>query len=326
MTLPDVNLVVTIDTEEDDWGHQHSKFTAENVRMVPRLQDLFDRYSIKPTYLVTYQVASSKWAADILADIKSQSKCEIGSHLHPWNTPPFKEIVNERNSMLKNLPFELQMEKLIVLTDKIESFLGIRPQTFRAGRWGLGPETIRALIACNYLVDSSVTPTISWVNCGDGPEYRETNTEQYWLSAEGDRCGKDNHSSILELPATIGFNRWPFAFWQKIYLILQSEKLKTLHLAGIANRIGLLQKIWFSPEESSANDMIALARVMVANRAKTLNLTFHSTSLLPGKSPFVRNPKELEEFYQRIEKILEYLSLATRLQSLTLSDISRISH
>jgi hypothetical protein len=325
ITLPDMNLVVTIDTEEDNWGHEHSEFTVENIRMIPRLQDLFDRYSIRPTYLVTYQVVSCKWAADILNQLKFQNKCEIGSHLHPWNTPPSKEIVNERNSMLKNLPFELQMEKLLVLTDKIESFFGIRPQTFRAGRWGLGPETIRALIACNYLVDSSVTPSISWVNCGDGPEYCQTNTEQYWLSAEGDGCGKDNHSSILELPATIGFSRWPFEFWQKIYSILQSKKLKLLHLAGIAHRIGLLQKIWFSPEESSADDMITLARVMIANGARTLNLSFHSTSLLPGKSPFVRNSKELEAFYQRIEKILEYLSLTTRLHSLTLSDIRKIS-
>jgi len=323
MTLPALNLVVTIDTEEDNWGHEHSEFTVENIRMIPRLQDLFDRYRIKPTYLITYQVASCKWAVNILAEMMSRNKCELGSHLHPWNTPPLTEVINERNSMLKNLPYELQSAKLRVLTDKIESVFGMRPRSFRAGRWGLGCETVKVLIENGYVADSSVTPTISWASYGDGPEFADVKIKPYCLPTDGS-AGTAGSSSIVEVPATIGFNRWPFEFWQKVYMKLHDERLGFLHLAGVAHRLGLLRKIWFSPEESSARDMITLARVMVANGAQILNCSFHSNSLLPGKSPFVRNAKELEDFYRKIEKIFQYLSMHTHLRSMTLSDVSRL--
>ena len=62
MSLPEVILVVTIDVEEDNWGIYRSKLTVENARKITRLQNLFDRYEIKPTYLVTYQVALRGWA------------------------------------------------------------------------------------------------------------------------------------------------------------------------------------------------------------------------------------------------------------------------
>jgi hypothetical protein len=325
MSLSHVNLIVTIDVEEDTWGSfSAANPTVENIKMIPILQNLFDSYGIKPTYLVTYPVASSSWAVGILSEVMHSGKCEIGAHLHPWNTPPLTEVVNERNSMLKNLPYELQSAKLKALTDKIESAFGTRPRSFRAGRWGLGCETVKTLIENGYVADTSVTPTISWANYGDGPEFPDVKTKPYWLSTDGGTRTDSSGRSIVEVPATIGFNRWPFEFWQKVYMVLHNERLKFLHPAGIAHRIGLLRKIWFSPEESSARDMITLARVMITNGAQILNCSFHSNSLLPGKGPFVRNAKELEDFYARIEKIFQYLSIHTRLRSLTLSDVSRL--
>jgi len=230
MASPDLYFIVTIDVEEDNWGFEGSDFAVENVRMLPRLQKVFDRYGLKPTYLASYPVVSCNWAASILSDILSQNKCEIGAHLHPWNTPPFEEDINERNSMLKNLPYDLQVAKFKVLTEKMVSVFGHKPLSFRAGRWGLGPETVKALIACGYLVDCSVTPTMSWLHYGNGPEYTNTTTEPYWLSA----YGKNNecNGSILEVPATIGFNRWPFELYQKIYAHMQQDRLRFLRPLG----------------------------------------------------------------------------------------------
>jgi len=319
MTKPDLNLIVTIDVEEDNWGFDGSDSSIENIRMVPRLQDLFDRYGIKPTYLVTYPVVSSSWAVDILSEIRSQNKCEIGTHLHPWNTPPLQETINEKNSMLKNLQYELQLEKLRVLTDKVASAFGTPPRSFRAGRWGLGPETVKALVQCGYVTDTSVTPTISWLQYGDGPEYPDTITEPYWLSADGKRNG--DHGPILEVPATIGFNRWPFELYQKIYVHLQKNWLKLLHPAGLMHFTGALRKIWLSPELSSADDMIMLSKIMIKNGMHFLNLSFHTTTLLPGKSPFVKNRQELEQFFMKIEILLEYLVSSAHVTSPTLSEV-----
>src|SRR3990172_288779 len=311
MKPPYLNIVVTIDVEEDNWGFECCESSVENIRMIPRLQNLFDRYGIKPSYLLTYQVALCKWAVKILSDILSDKKCEIGAHLHPWNTPPILEMYNERNSMMKNLPYELQAVKLKVLTDKIESAFGRKPRSFRAGRWGLGPDTVKALIECGYVVDSSVTPTISWANCGEGPEYPDVKTVPYWISVDGTDGNNNSHNSILEVPATIGFNRWPFELCQKIYLQLQKAWIKPLRPTGIMHHTRLLRKIWLSPEISSANDMIALSKIMIRNGIPFLNLSFHSTTLLPGKTPFIRNDAELEDFYSRLEAILDYLKKST---------------
>jgi hypothetical protein len=41
-------------------------------------------------------------------EIVAEGGGEIGAHLHPWNTPPLREEFTEANTMLKNLPPELQ--------------------------------------------------------------------------------------------------------------------------------------------------------------------------------------------------------------------------
>ena len=290
--------------------------------MIPRIQSLFDRYGIKPTYLVNYPVVSCDWAVDMFSEIMSIGKCEIGTHLHPWNTPPLNEDICEKNSMMKNLPYELQIAKLSFLTDAISSAFGKKPLSFRAGRWALGPDTIKALIACGYQVDSSVTPTISWRNDGDGAEYLSTKNQPYWLSTDGKQ--KTPLNSILEVPVSIGFNRWQFEFWQKISLRLRRTWLRYLRLIGLLHRGGLLRKIWLSPEVSSAEDMISLSKVMIKNGYRFLNLTFHSNVLLPGKTPFVKSHEELKQFYLRIEKFLEYLTSTNNVVSLTLSEVGEV--
>jgi hypothetical protein len=313
-----LSLIVTIDVEEDNWGFHHDTFAVENVRLIPRLQKLFDRYRVKPTYLVSYPVVSTEWAVALLAEIQDQKKCEIGAHLHPWNTPPVTEVINERNSMLKNLPYELQTAKLNVLTDKIGTAFGRRPASFRAGRWALGPDTVKALAACDYLTDCSVTPTVSWVQY-EGAEYMNTMTEPYWLSPGG-TSGRIAYP-ILEVPATIGFNRWPFEFYHHVEMQLQRTWMRFFRPLGFMHHAGILRKIWLSPEISSADDMILLSKIMIKNGMTCLNMSFHSTTLLPGKSPFVRNEQELEQFYRKIEAVLEYLTSVSHLVSLTLSEV-----
>lgn len=306
--------------EEDNWGIHRSDLTVENVREINRLQVLFDRYGIKPTYLVSYQVASCEWAVNILTEILNRGKCEIGAHLHPWNTPPLRESLDAKNSMLMNLPYELQVEKLGRLTDQIEKVFGMRPQAFRAGRWALGAETVEALVACGYGIDTSVTPLMSWE---DGPTYRNGETEAYWLAREHSRV-ESIPRTILEIPATVGFNRWPFEFWEKFYRQLQKGWLKHLHPIGLFYHTGLLRKIWNSPEISSADDMITLSKILIKRGKRILNLYFHSNSLLPGKGPFIMNEKELEQFYLKLEKVLAYLTSNTDLLPLTLSEVRRL--
>ena len=48
-----MKFIITIDTEGDNqWDHGR-ELTVENIRFVPRFQELCNKYHVKPTYLVT---------------------------------------------------------------------------------------------------------------------------------------------------------------------------------------------------------------------------------------------------------------------------------
>ena len=104
-----MKLIVTIDTEEDNWGsYNPTGNTVENIGYIRELQELFDKYDVKPTYLLTYPVATDDNSVSLLRGVMERGGCEIGTHCHPWNTPPFKEQTGPKNSMLCNLPSNLQ--------------------------------------------------------------------------------------------------------------------------------------------------------------------------------------------------------------------------
>jgi len=126
-------LIVSIDTEEDNWQPRRERVTVENIRELPRLDALFQGLGVRATYFTTYQVAIRTWAAAILRDLHAGG-AELGAHLHPWNTPPLDDAFVPRNTMLKNLPAALQLAKLERLTATLREAFGARPLAFRAGR------------------------------------------------------------------------------------------------------------------------------------------------------------------------------------------------
>ena len=60
---PRVTLVVSIDTEEDNWQPVRTEATVDNIRELPRLHRALERVGVRPTYFVSYQVARRPWAA-----------------------------------------------------------------------------------------------------------------------------------------------------------------------------------------------------------------------------------------------------------------------
>jgi len=74
-----------------------------------------------------------------------------------------------------------------------------------------------------------------------------------------------------------------------LYSVLSSPCGMTLHLPGIAARLGLLERIRLSPEGHSLDDMRRLTRAALARGQRFFMLTYHSSSLLPGATPYVRD-------------------------------------
>jgi hypothetical protein len=87
---------------------------------------------------------------------------------------------------------------------------------------------------------------------------------------------------------------------------ISNSALSRLRLLGILDRLQLLNFHWLSPELSSGEEMVKLSKRFVKSGHDFLNMSFHSTSLLAGKSPFVKDESELTEFLAKIETFLQY--------------------
>ena len=63
-------LVITIDAEEDNWSrYSATDNPVSNIERLIPLQQLFDEFGIRPTYLVSYPVATNPRSVEILKTI-----------------------------------------------------------------------------------------------------------------------------------------------------------------------------------------------------------------------------------------------------------------
>jgi len=316
-----MKLIITIDTEEDNWDlYSATDNPVSNIDKIIPLQILFDKYGIRPTYLITYPVATNPASREILKRILGENKCEIGMHCHPWNTPPFKEEINAVNSMLCNLPEQLIIDKLRTLSQVIEQNFGVTPRSFRAGRWGFSPVVAKALYQVGCHVDSSVSPFVNWREY-HGPDYSTFQLYPYRFDP-GDIKTPNDQGVLMEVPATVGFLQNNFERCQLLTKKLEGKVGKNLYLKGLLHKLKLLNKVWLSPELSSASDMIRLARRIRGMNYPFLNMSFHSTTLRAGLSPFVKDKADEEKFIRKIDDFLSFTTEAG-FQSVTLSQCYR---
>ena len=110
----------------------------------------------------------------------------------------------------------------------------------------------------------------------------------------------------MQVPASVAFLQPNFRLCHSLTKLLEIGLARRLHIGGILGRMRLLNKVWLSPERASADLMIKLSKRMLRNNVPCLNLTFHSTSLKSGLSPFVANKEEETFFLKRIEDFLTF--------------------
>lgn len=320
----EILLVVSVDTEEDNWAPARAGITVENARHLPRVQARFEQLGVRPTYFVTHALAKDPMARDIVAALHEGGRAEIGAHLHPWNTPPLDEPFEPRNTMLLNLPPGLQRAKLDVLTSSLRDVRGGgSPTSFRAGRWGLGSEMVGALLDCGYAVDSSVTPYTSWAGHDDGPSHIGAPPQAYHLDRGGD-VRRPGTGPLVELPPSFGFSRGPLERSSRIHRAIMSPLVRWTRLPSVAYRLDMVRYVTLSPETDGVDNMLALTRALLADGVRHLHLYFHSPTLTPGLTPFTRAPGDVDRFLGAIDQYVERTSALARLRFATVSDAARL--
>ena len=291
-------LLIVVDTEEEfDWSAPFSR-ESTSTRAIPaqaRAHEIYDRFGVVPAYVVDYPVASDPAAVAFLRGLRDAGKAEIGAHLHPWVTPPHVEEVTARNSYHCNLPPELERAKLAALTDAIEAAFGERPTIFKAGRYGFGPSTQQALIELGYRIDCSFVPHTDLSGDG-GPDYRGAPEAPHWL---------DETRGLLEVPLTVGFLGAAAGLGPRVRLF-DHAGAERLRLPGVLARTGLIARSRLTPEGTPAEEQCRLLEAMAARGHRVFSLTYHSPSLAPGHTPYVRDEADLARFLADIEAVLAF--------------------
>lgn len=290
-------FVLTVDTEEEfDWAAplDRNSHRLDSVGRLAKFQEFCANNGVVPVYLVDYPIATSPIASEILRTAVAAGKAEVGVHFHPWVTPPHAEEVNQLNSFAGNLPPELEREKFRRLYQTIEQNIGTTPVIYRAGRYGVGPHTAAMLGDFGIAVDSSVRSRFDYSSAG-GPNFRDHPLHPYWV----DRSG-----SLLEMPLTT-------VYWGPLRSLgpwLYPRLWRTPWLRGALARSGLMERIPFTPEGVGLDEIVRGIDIALDDGLPLLVFAFHSPSLAPGHTPYVRNEAELDRFYDWWREVFAYLA------------------
>lgn len=293
-------FIITVDTEGDNlWEWTPGDvITNENAKYIEIFQELCEKYAFKPVYLVNYEMAQSDILVDLLREKNKRGLCEIGMHLHAWNTPPEYEILNKYNGCpyITEYPEEVIRAKHLFLRDYIEQRFGVKPVSYRSGRWATNETLFKILNELGFLVDCSITPGIAYesnvgmsVKCGNN--YRDESHEVKRI------C--DN---LFEIPMTTCFG-------------------KNIHGRSIKNRLSHLikgEQLWLRPAMNTYKEMIRLVEVIQKKGIDYLEFMIHSSELMQGGSPYSKDERATQQLFERIEKFFEYIS--NEYEGVTLSE------
>jgi hypothetical protein len=295
-----VSVVVDVE-EEFDWSKPFSSESrgVEAIRWINLGHTVLGAFGIRPAYLLTYPVATSDVAGALFREMLHAGTCDIGAQLHPWVTPPLEETISDFHSYPSNLPVDLERRKNERLIAAIEATTGAQPRIYKAGRYGLDLSRADMLAALGFQVDTSVMPYHDFGSMGGGPDFFGLPDGPFWL---------DPARTLLGLPSTQGLvgllsARLPDAALRHLF----APAMTRLRLPGVLARLGLVERLRLSPEGFSLDAARRLIDARAARGPAAFVLSFHSPSLRPGCTPYVRDQAALGAFLDTLYDTLDHL-------------------
>jgi hypothetical protein len=290
-------LHVVVDTEaEFDWEQPFATdLTAVSAMAgLESAQAIFDRYGVRPVYVVDYPVASQPAGIAAIRAVADRGAGAVGAHLHPWTNPPFGEDTSRRLSFPGNLPSALEAAKLDSLLEVIGRNFSTAPPFYKAGRYGLGPNTAGLIAARGARVDFSLLPQTD-LRRQDGPDFSGIYPTPYDVDGTGLLSVPMTRAHVGLLARYRGLNGW-----------LDGKMASSLHLPGVLARTGLLERLTLTPEGVPVGPQIRLVRALLAQGQRLFVLHYHSPSLVAGHTPYVRTEADRVELLARIDGICRW--------------------
>jgi hypothetical protein len=301
-------FVLTVDTEEEfDWNAPFARtgYGTEHLKSVPRFQALCEEHGIKPSYLVDFPITEDPFGVELLGGYADAGRAEIGVQLHPWVNPPFDEEVSVYNSYACNLPEALERAKLSHLHEAIVRRFGVKPDAYRAGRYGAGPHTAKILADLGIAIDSSVRSRFNYADQG-GPDYTHHPVNPYWIE----------RGTLLELPVTTVFG----GAMRSAGNVVFGEWFGSQAARSVLARSNMLERIALTPEGIPIDKALEGVDLALAEGVRIINLSFHSPSLAVGHTPYVRDGAQLDQLYGWFEGVFAHLA-ASGVRPTTMAEI-----
>ena len=264
--------------EEFDWSgtFRRDQVDTAAIDALPAANRFFTDRGCVPTYLVDWPVVDNANSAAVIRDLATSDACDMGTQLHPWVNPPFAEAISVSNSFVGNLPRALEHAKIVALTDRITEVVGMRPTCYRAGRYGVGPNTATILAEIGYRLDVSTRALFDYSHEG-GPDFRLHPVRPWRISER-----------LVEVPLTAAYTgllrRWP--------RLPRAEAVQ-----GALARLNLLDRVPLTPEGVRLRDARVAIRRLLDDGHRLFSLSFHTPSVVPGHTPYVRTARDLETFW-----------------------------
>lgn len=289
-------FILTVDTEEEfDWNKpiERSGHTVHTIARLARFQEFCENAGICPIYLIDYPIATSPAAAEILREPLAQGRAEVGVQLHPWVSPPHDEDVTEYNTFAGNLPADLERAKFDRLRRTIEDNFGKTPLIYRAGRYGVGPNTAQILADGGIAIDTSARSEFDYSFAG-GPNFRGLPITPWWIDAD---------RRLMELPLTTVYS----GMLRQLGPWLYPRLWRAPQLRGVLSRLGIMERIPLTPEGVTLDEALRGIDIALDMALPVLVFSFHSPSLAPGYTPYVRSEDDLDALYDWWRGVFAYL-------------------
>lgn len=283
-------FLITVDTEGDNlWTwKQGEKITTENALFVPRFQELCEKYGLIPTYLTNYEMACDDRWVEYGKKKEQDGKCEIGMHIHAWNSPPEYELnaLYPGNPYITEYPDQIIEQKVQYLKKFLEDRFETKMISNRSGRWATDDRYFKVLTECGIQVDCSVAPQLDLSkipgkskNCGNN--YTNSAVKPYRINEQ-----------LIEVPMTSRIVHRTSAGSLK-------HKVKVLLLG---------EGKWLRPIDKSLKDLIGLTEQVEKEENDYLEFMIHSSEFMLGGSPYYKNAEEIELLFHVMDEYFAYVT------------------
>lgn len=308
-----MKLAVTIDVEEEglfNGRYDSGRVPVQNVGRLSLLDPIFRELGIHPTLLLSYHVAKHGPSQELIRELNDKWGGEIGAHLHTWNTPPLKTLPYRDPVPSEMMPRDLLAAKLSALFEALEE-MGVKPDSFRMGRFNMGPKMFSLLEDTRIRVDSSISPTRMYYG---GPAHLSAPTDPYFPDPRSP--ARPGRSKILEAPITI----LPLVPGLGTFLEHMSRRrLLSEHWAASFSKF--VGSIPAQPMWTGLNRIKTAAWLHRRRGGRVLTIFFHSSELMPGGCPKHQTERHIQGFLNKLKRFLSWVMVMMKAESVTLSEL-----